>query len=417
MPDSEKKKNSDDDLDWVTVSYKTIYSVLGVVLLIAGGLLYFKYGRTAAPTPPVPEAASAATTARFTSIDGAVKVKAVGTFEWVNANRGIVLKKSDLVRTGPGASAEITFFDGTVVHVRPDSLITIEETSEDPSTRRRKVAWHISSGEVNFQTVRANVPGSATEVSTPTVKSTVGENSAANIRVAQTGDSDIRLFRGSGRVETKGGQTVSLAGNEALKVDASGAAGEKISLPAPPALLAPAHQSEISYADPSRSTTLLVWKPVPGAVSYRLMLDYSAFFSRPLVDQPVRDTSQELRGLEEGKYYWRVAAVDKSGNEGPFSEFARFGVTKPLAGQAPQGTPPPLTIDSLDVRTNILQIKGRTEPGATVTVNGQRVDVQGNGSFNEFVTLEKLGKQTVVVRAVGVDGGVSEQRRTVVAAY
>ena len=50
----------------------------------------------------------------------------------------MVLRKSDLVRTGPGAAAEITFFDGTVVHVRPDSLITIEETSEDPSTKRRR---------------------------------------------------------------------------------------------------------------------------------------------------------------------------------------------------------------------------------------------------------------------------------------
>jgi FecR protein len=237
MPDSKDKKSGDDDLDWVNVSYKTIYSVLALVLLIGGGYLYLKYGRDATPTDPVVEAPSAATTARFTSIDGAVKVKAVGTFEWVNANRNMVLKKSDLVRTGPGAAAEITFFDGTVVHVRPDSLITIEETSEDPSTRRRKVAWHISSGEVNFQTVRANVPGSATEVSTPTVKSTVGENSAANIRVAQTGDSDIRLFRGSGRVETKGGQTVALAGNEAVRVDASGAAGEKIALPKPPALV------------------------------------------------------------------------------------------------------------------------------------------------------------------------------------
>ncbi|MGE0452965.1 MAG: FecR domain-containing protein [Vicinamibacteria bacterium] len=417
MPDSRNKKSSDDDLDWVNVSYKTIYSVLALVLLIAGGYLYARYGREAAPAGPVAGTTTAATTARFTSIDGAVKVKAVGTFEWVNANRNITLKKSDLVRTGPGAAAEITFFDGTVVHVRPDSLITIEETSEDPSTRRRKVAWHISSGEVNFQTVRANVPGSATEVSTPTVKSTVGENSAANIRVAQTGDSDIRLFRGSGRVETKGGQTVALAGNEAVKVDASGDAGEKISLPNAPALLAPAHQSEISYADPARSTTLLVWRPVPGAASYRLMLDYSASFSRPLVDQDVRDTSQELRGLEEGKYYWRVAAVDRSGNEGPFSDFARFGVTKPLAERPPKGAPPPLSIDSLDVRTNILQIKGRTEPGASVTVNGQRIDVQVDGSFNEFVTLEKLGKQVIVVRAVGVDGGVNEQRRTVVAAY
>ena len=66
------------------------------------------------------------------------------------------------------------------------------------------------------------------------------------------------------------------------------------------------------------------------------------------------------------------------------------------------------------MRTNILQIKGRTEAGATVTVNGQRVDVQGDGSFNEFITLDKPGRQVVVVRAVGLAGGVNEERRPVV---
>src|SRR4029453_17470430 len=142
------------------------------------------------------------TGARFRSLEGSVRVKPVGQFEWISADTHMVLRKNDLVRTGSGAAAESTFFDGTVVHVRPDSLITIEETSEDPSTKRRRVAWHVSSGEVNFQTVRHNVPGSATEVSTPTVRGTLGENAAANIRVAESGDSDIRMFRGSARTET-----------------------------------------------------------------------------------------------------------------------------------------------------------------------------------------------------------------------
>ena len=69
------------------------------------------------------------------------------------------------------------------------------------------------------------------------------------------------------------------------------------------------------------------------------------------------------------------------------------------------------------MRANILQIKGRTEAGGSVTVNGQRVDVQSDGSFNEFITLEKLGKQTVVVRATGLNGGVAVQQRTIDAKY
>jgi hypothetical protein len=325
----------------------------------------------------------------------------------------MVLKKNDLVRTGGGSAAEITFFDGTVVQVRPDSLITIEETSEDPSTKRRKVAWHVSSGEVNFQTVRHNVPGSATEVSTPTIRGTVGENAAANIRVAETGDSDIRLFRGSARTETKTGQTVELKENEALKVDAAGKAAPKVVLPATPTLMFPQHQAEISYPDPTKATTLFGWKAVPDVVTYHLMVDTTAFFNRPFVDSKGKDVSREVRGLDEGKYYWRVAAIGKDGAEGAFSEFWRFSVTKPKQAAASGGAPPPLTLDLLDVRSNILQIKGRTEPGASVSVNGQRVDVQSDGGFNEFITLEKMGKQVVLVKATGLNGGVNEQRRPI----
>src|SRR6185369_14055388 len=159
-----------------------------LVVAILGAVVYYYYLQNAPPKAAVTEPAPAATTAHFTSIEGNVKVKAVGTFEWVTADSSVLLKKSDLVRTGAGASAEITFFDGTVVHVRPDSLITIEDTSEDFATKKRRVAWHISSGEVNFQTGRKNVPGSATEISTPTLRTTAGELTDGGIKVDQSGD-------------------------------------------------------------------------------------------------------------------------------------------------------------------------------------------------------------------------------------
>jgi hypothetical protein len=180
-----------------------------------------------------------------------------------------------------------------------------------------------------------------------------------------------------------------------------------------PTLLAPPHQAEITYPDPSRAITMLAWNPVPSAAAYHVMLDYSAYFNRPIVDSRFSGSSVQLR-LDTGKYYWRVAAVDKNGIEGAFSEFARFAVVRRGGGGATGGPPPPLVLQELELRTNILQVKGRTEPGATVTVNGQRVDVQVDGTFNEFITLDKPGRQFVVVRATGLAGGVNEQRRPVV---
>jgi len=415
-PGRKREQRAEDDLlDWFTISYRTLWLGLAVVVGLAGSVVYVLYFRDKAPQAQVEPELPAATTAHFTTIEGSVKVKPVGTFEWVSADRSIVLKKSDLVRTGPGAAAEIQFFDGTVVHVRPDSLITIEETSEDPSTKARKIKWHISSGETIFQTVRKNVPGSETEVSTPTASGTVGELSNGAAKVAETGDSDFRLFAGTGHVETRTGQTYELGSSEAVKVDASGKAGAKVPLPAMPVPLAPPHQAEITYPNPNIATTLLAWKPVEGSSGYHVMVDYSPFFNRPFVDRKgLKDSSVELRGLEVGKYYWRVAALDKNGEEGASSAFARFTIASAAQSARGDGPPPPLVIESLDTRQNLVQVKGRTEPGATLTVNGERMEVQGDGTFNDWITLQKPGRQMVVIRATGLNGGVNERKVAVV---
>ena len=119
-----ERQAEDDLLDWFTISYRTIYVAVSVALLLAGGVIYHLYFRDGPQTTPAETPQPTATGARFTTIEGSVKVKAVGTFDWVSADRNTVLKKSDLVRTASGSAAEIQFFDGTVVHVRPDSLIT-----------------------------------------------------------------------------------------------------------------------------------------------------------------------------------------------------------------------------------------------------------------------------------------------------
>jgi hypothetical protein len=416
-PDRRRQKNQDDVIDWFTVSYRSIAIGILVLALVGGGAAYVYWGRTGTGAqPPTTAPPATVTSAHFSTIEGNVKVKAVGTFEWVNADRSMVLRKSDLVRTGPGAAAEITFFDGTLVHVRPDSLITIEETSEDPSTKRRRVAWHISSGEVQFNAPRPTAAGAEREISTPTLRTTTREAAAGGVAVQESGESNVKIYTGTARVETKTGETLQLEANTQVKVDAAGKAGATQVLPQVPALLAPQHQTEITYQDPARATTLLVWKPVPGAASYHVMLDYNAYFNRPLVDRSgITESSVEVRGLEVGKYYWRVAALDKEGVEGSFSDFARFTVARPQGMGSGGGPPPALVIDSLEVRQSILQVRGRTEPGTTLTVNGQRVDVAPDGAFNEFIQLsaEKPGRQLVVFRAVGINGVIIEQKRPV----
>ncbi len=74
---------------------------------------------------------------------------------------------------------------------------------------------------------------------------------------------------------------------------------------------------------------------------------------------------------------------------------------------------PLLVIESFEARNNVIRLVGKTEPGARLTVNGDPVTVQPDGSFREFVTLaRKEGEQRVVIRSTSLAGGVAEETRT-----
>jgi hypothetical protein len=412
MASEEKQppRGSGDRIEWFTVSYRTLALASGAIVLLAA-LGWFFFLRRTPPAPP--PATEVETGARFERIDGSVQVKRAGTLEWIPATRAVVLRQNDLVRTGSGATAEIQFADGTAFSVRPDSLITIEESSQNPVSRQQRVALSIQSGEANFQTAARNVPGSTT-ISTPTVRTTADRDTAGNIQVAESGATGLRIFRGQGAAETRTGQRIALASNEGIRVDAAGAAGQKTTLPVVPQLTAPSNGTDIAYPDLAQGTTLLLWNAVPGASAYRVMVDFSPSFARPLFDRRAeRPTQMELRALEAGSYYWKVSAIAPDGAEGGFSDLWRFTLAKAAASAA---LPPPLTFEGAELKGNVLHVHGRTEPGANLSLDGVRLEVQADGSFNEFLTFADGAGATVVLKATGVRGGTAEQRRRVTVA-
>jgi hypothetical protein len=401
---------SGDRIEWFTVTYRTLVLVGGAIALLAalGWFLFFRR------TPPPPPAATAVETgARFASLEGSVQVKRAGTLEWIQATRAIVLQQNDLVRTSSGSTAEIHLADGSVFSVRPDSLMTIVESTQNPVSRQQRVALSIQSGEANFQTAARQVPGSTT-ISTPTVRTTVDRDTAGNIQVAESGATGLRIFRGQGEAQTRTGQRIALASNEGVRVDAAGAAGPKVTLPTVPQLTAPSNGTDIAYPDLAQATTLLLWNAVPQATAYRVMVDFSPSFARPLYDRRAeRLTQMELRALEAGVYYWKVAAVLPDGAEGSFSDLWRFTLAKAAPAAA---APPPLVFEAAELRGNVLHVRGRTEPGANLSLEGARLEVQADGSFNEFLTFDGGAGATVLLKATGVRGGTAEQRRRVTVA-
>jgi hypothetical protein len=386
-------------------SYKDPVSIVGWGVALAAIVLYWYYFvRTPAPKP-------GEEVARLTAIEGRVKVKPNAREGWGEGRLADRLHVGDVVQTDPRSGAEVSFDSGSVVRVRSDSIVYIGGSAESSTA-----AWRVQSGHVHF-----SVGDQATEIVTPTVRATAMREASGNIDVGDAGDTGVKIFRGQAELQTRQGERITLSDNQAVQVDAAGKAGKTLDLPPPPTLLAPAARAQLPFVAPPEVTARLSWTEVERGVSYRVALDYNVtqanlLLSAALDEQGVQDTSHELKGLNPGRYFWRVAAVNKDGYEGAFSRVSFFAVVQPVQPTvAPTPTapgPPVLALESVEeVEPGIVHVHGRTDPGSRVTVDGHALSVLPDGSFSEFLRHSEPGN--LVVRTTGSDGRFREQTRPV----
>jgi hypothetical protein len=384
-----------------------------IAVLVAALVLGYTLLQEKPPAPSTAAETPKDIAASFESIQGNVKTRGVGGLDWRTAEIRVPLRKSDLVRTYPSSAAEIKFFDDTRVTVRPDSLITIEETSKDPNSTSSKVAWKVSSGEINYETTQKN--GGSTEAVTPTFRLALEGNSAGTMRVGEGGLTAVAQLAGAANIETKTGQKIRLGANEGLKVDATGKAGAKQILPDPPTAVPPGGASGVlSLAE--GAPLPLSWSASAGASSYRIQIELKNGTGREVVfdRNGMKGTTASVPGLSAGEFTLRVAGLTDDGVQGKFSALVAFKIERTAAPRPVTTAPAPvLVIEAFEARNNVLRLVGKTEPGAKLTVNGDPVTVQPDGSFREFVTLaRKQGEQRVVIRSTSSSGGVAEETRT-----
>lgn len=385
--------------------YKDPLSIIGWGIALASIVAYWYFF----VRKPVPKPGQQI--ARLTGVEGKVKVKANAMDAWANARLSDQLHVGDVVQTETRAGAQISFNSGSVVSVRPDSVVYIGGSAESSTA-----AWRVQSGRVNF-----SVGDETTEIVTPTVRTTALQNASGNIDVTDAGETGVKIFRGQAEVETTQGQKITLTENQAVQVDAAGKAGAKLDLPPPPTLVAPTAKARLPLVAPPEASARLSWNAVPNGVTYRVAMDYNVTQANLLLsaalDEPgVAGTSHDLKGLSLGRYFWRVSAVNKDGLEGAFSRVSFFAVVEPETPPQPTPTPgvapPALVLQALDeVAPGVAHVGGRTDPGATVLVNGTAVKVMPDGSFSEYVRTSGPGE--VVIRATRADGQFTEQARAV----
>jgi hypothetical protein len=72
-------------------------------------------------------------------------------------------------------------------------------------------------------------------------------------------------------------------------------------------------------------------------------------------------------------------------------------------------------VDDTELEGNVVEVIGRTEPGATLIINGEQVaDIQPDGSFRYFTQPMQKGSHTLAITGQNRRGGTATKRVEVV---
>ena len=418
------KRESGFQVKWTTITYKSV--AIGLVLLFAAvlGVLYFLFpeqSRLAVDKAgsffselakkmgwggedhkgPV----SGEQQANFTQIDGTVRVKKAVRGDWVAADYKLPLEKGDVVQTDAEGIAKIVFTDGTNYTVKPDSLIVIEENSTNDQ-RQTQVKVQVTSGTVDLATAKYG-EGSSSQVKVAGATASLASDSAAQVRNDPRADKhEILVTRGTSQVQ-RGTEVMSLTDYEKVSFTAAGGGMTKEKEIAPPTLISPANMMSIFLRDPVN----LSWTPMANARQYHVRVSMNAYFSSTVLDRKMVGTDLPAPPLKEGAYYRLVQSVDGQGRESAESEKNRFNVI-------PKGADTPglrLTVEPFRQHGRVLEVRGETEPGARVMVNGQEVpDLNPAGQFTFFTPQMSSGQNTITITAQNAKGGVNTLTRKVI---
>jgi len=381
-----KDKKVTEYIEWTTIPYRTIRFWVVVILLglIGTGIfLVSKYGLpVGGGTEDNPPETLEKRGAKFMSTDGDVRVRKMNSIEWVPADKSVTLYPGDLIKTSSNSSCQVVFFDGTVYEVKPSSLVSILESYENPSTMGRQVNVELAEGSVDMSTSQKNVPESQMKVETSNTVTNVDEHTRVSAAYDEKlHDTGIKVAQGRARITDKSSRQSVVAGsNEQVQIKDGGMT--KLSLPPAPALLAPRTNETFATNEPKKQSIRLEWAVTNPRCSYRVSISTHPKFYQKIFEQVVEKRGHlVISGLDWGRYYWRVVAIDENNIEGYPSTANMFALRR---GKVNPSESIRLELKEIIIMGNILEVIGKTDPDNYLTINDKVVSLSKDGSFKHF---------------------------------
>ena len=348
--------------------------------------------------------------AQFIAIEGDVQYQKSSTSDWKRAEPRTALFNGDWVKTSDKSSAELIFSNLSRYTVGPNALLEIY-AQFNPATSKKSNSVQMKVGSVEVATT-----DDASTVRTPVTQIVVDSESQTQVGVEQNQATAVVATKGTSSVtSTAGGEAVKLNSGEKI-VASPEAALSPVKKVSPPPMLGTPGDNQIFSAGETKVD--FAWEAVPGATGYILQVSRSRLFAALEINSKRQKTTATAKLTGEGAFYWRVASIGADGDPGPFSTFRRFRATgtgrETGTAAMSQAPPPPLTLKRpYPIGGPFYMIEGNTEPGATVLINDEEVDVEPNGHFKKLVSFNKVGRNVVVVKAINAAGKQSVASETV----
>ncbi|HEY6274026.1 MAG TPA: hypothetical protein VIX19_18755 [Terriglobales bacterium] len=422
-----QKRKSGFQISYVTITYRSVLiAILGLAALVslvlylifpvAGNLVinsaqasFMKAltkvglggtasGNTVEPGPQQ---------AHFTNIDGTVRVKKASSNTWVQADYTLALERNDVIQTSPEGIAKVVFTDGTNYTVKPDSLIVIRENFLN-AAQQTQVAVQVTTGTVDLAT--ANIgPGSKSQVMVADATTSIASESSAEFFNDPTNDQHaILIKRGTGEV-SRGEENLKLSANDKVTFTDEAKEMTKTKEISAPFLIGPSPNQQVSLT-PDQGVTFY-WSDVPSIKAYHVSISRNQFFTPAslVFDKNVTGSQVVLKDLAMGTYYWEVRSISDTGKDSAESLRSKFILV-------PKGTDNNsivLELSDLVQNGHSIMVKGRTEVGARIMVNGQEAVVKSDGTFTYFTGTLPTGENLITVTAQNAKGGVNTKQQSV----
>jgi hypothetical protein len=346
--------------------------------------------------------------ATLSFVSGSVKVQRATDLAWQDAGENMRLATGDRVRTFGSARAEVSFDDGNVLRIKPDSLIVIGDLTENVRTKVKKSSVRLLVSSVEADIKKSVVRGSQFKIEMPTATADI-EKARLSVEIRADKQSQVNVY--SGQVDIDTGQAkVQVTDRKSVMISALKQITSPENLLPPPRLTQP-RALENFYTATGGAAVACAWGAVPGARSYRLEVSGDRFFDKTAVARDdIRETSFQTPSLGEGIYHLRVAAVDAQGRPGLFSEPIPLRVVL-------DRFPPFVEIQKFVVlkagRGREILVNGRTEPHVTLTVAGRAIVVDDSGYFSTVLRDVPISQGELEITARDRAGNVKSIRQAV----